>query len=535
MSAPSSTTTFPEVYRRSVGRATLGDQLRRHARTQPSKLAFITYGARRREWTYGELDARANAFAHALLDRGVRRGDRVACLARNSVEVVVAYYGALKIGAAFSGINPLYRGPEVRHQLQHAEPTAVVAGAEFTGLIDELRAELGGIAAFVALGEHDPGPGWELFDTVLAAAPVTEPEVDVDEHDVAMLVYTSGTEAEPKGVMIPHRNYLISTAPAWSWGLGTGPDDVWLFVMPLHTIAGIGSMTTLTLMGATLVLPDSAEPARSLEIIGREQVTVIAQTPTFYLALCRQPGFGPAAVGAVRRCMTYGGQVSPHTVDAWADAAPDTVWGTYWGQSELSQLGSVGWFRTLADIPDGDPSWIGKPVTHLEIRVVDADGHDAEIGELLCRTPSVMLGYFKDPERTEAVFDGEWVRTGDMVRVDGDGNLFFHDRVKDMIKTGGMNVSSQEVERVLHAHPDVARAAVVGLPDDYWSEAVTGFVIPRDGASAEPAAVIDFCRGQLAPYKVPKAVHVVDEFPVDPQGKILKRRLRARRPGPDSS
>ncbi|MQA16030.1 MAG: AMP-binding protein [Pseudonocardiaceae bacterium] len=534
MSAPggAARSTLPEVYRRTVGRATIGDQLRRHARTQPAKPALIAYGTDggRRECTYRELDERANAFAHALLARGVRRGDRVACLARNSVEVVVAYYGALKVGAAFTGINVLYRGPEVLGQLRHAEPAVVVAGAEFAGLIEELRPELRGIAAFVALGEHDPAPGWESWGAVLAASPATEPDVDVDEHDLAMLVYTSGTEAEPKGVMIPHRNYLISTAPAWSWGLHTGPDDIWLFVMPLHTIAGLGSMTTLTLMGATLVLPDSAEPARCLEIIDREQVTVIAQTPTFYLALCQQPAFGPASVGAVRRCMTYGGQVSPHTIDAWAGAAPGAVWGTYWGQSELSQLGSVGWFRTLADIPDGDPSWIGKPVTHLEIRVVDADGHDAEIGELLCRTPSVMLGYFKDPERTEAVFDGEWVRTGDVVRVDACGNLFFHDRAKDVIKSGGMNVSSQVVERVLHAHPDVARAAVVGMPDDYWSEAVTAFVIARTGASIDPAAVIGFCRDQLAVYKAPKAVHVVDEFPLDSQGKILKRQLRDRRP-----
>lgn len=516
--------TLAPQYRSALGRATLGDQLRRHARTQPDKTAFITYAVdgARATCSYGELDALANRFAHVLLDRGVRRGDRVAVLARNGLDVVVAYYGALKAGAAFTGVNVLYRAEDVLQQLQHAEPALVVVGPEFLALAEPLRAEVD--TTWLALG--GPADGWDSFTDAVATADDTEPDVDVDEHDVAMLVYTSGTEAAPKGVMVPHRNYLLSTAPAWSWGLKTGPDDTWLFVMPFHTIAGIGSMTTLTMMGATLVLPSGADPATSLAVIAREGVTVIAQTPTFYLALSADPSFGPDTVGSVARCMTYGGQVSPGVVAAWAAATGGAVWGTYWGQSELSQLGSVGWFHTLDDIPDGDPTWIGKPVTHLETRVVGADGQDAEVGELLCRSPSVMLGYWKDPERTAEVLADGWVHTGDIVRVDASGNLFFYDRRKDVIKSGGMNVSSQEVERVLHQHPDVLRAAVVGVQDDKWSEAVTAFVIPRPGVEADAAAVAAFCRERLAAYKAPKAVHLVDALPVDAQGKVLKRELR---------
>ena len=500
-------------HRSVLGRATIGDQLRRHARTQPDKTAFISYGSdgERLVLTYGELDARANQFANLLISLGVEHGDRVASMARNSVDVVVAYYGTLKVGAAFTGINVMYRGPEVEHQLHHAEPTVVVAGAEFAGIVESIKPESTTLLTYGALPE---------------GLPSTEPDVDIDENDVAMVIYTSGTEAAPKGVMIPHRNFLISTAPAWSWGLRTGPEDTWLFVMPFHTIAGLGSMTTLTLMGATLVLPATVDPAQSLRIIADEKVSVIAQTPTFYLALARDPQFGPGSVGQVRRCLTYGGQVSPHTISAWAGAAPEAIWGTYWGQSELSQLGSVGWFTSLDDIPDCDASWIGKPVTHLEIKVVDADGNEAEIGELLCRTPSVMLGYFKDEAKTADVFAGGWVHTGDMVRIDADGNLFFYDRMKDMIKSGGMNVSSQEVERAIHAHPDVLRAAVVGMPDEYWSEAVTAFVIAAEGTMPDPDAIIEHCRAELASYKAPKAVHVVTELPVDAQGKILKRELR---------
>lgn len=516
-------------HRAALGRATLGDQLRRHAATQPGKIAFVTVGTdgARTAISYAELDLLANRTAHALLALGVRRGDRVAVMARNRIDVVATFYGALKIGAAFAGINTLFRAAEVRQQLVHAEPAVVLAAGEFTPLVTEASA--GTDLPRVNFDAASPEEGWSSYADMLAQAPDTEPDCEVDELDVAMVVYTSGTEAAPKGVMIPHRNYLISTAPAWSWGLRTGPDDVWLFVMPFHTIAGLGSMTTLTMMGATLVLPATTDPAASLAVIRGEGVTVVAQTPTFYLALAAHPDFSADSVGSVRRCMTYGGQVSPRAIEAWAAAAPEVTWGTYWGQSELSQLGSVGWFRTLEDVPEHDPTWIGRPVTHLEVRVVGEDGQDAEIGELWCRSPSVMLGYFKDPERTEEVFRDGWVHTGDMVRTDGDGNLFFYDRIKDMVKSGGMNVSSQEVERVLHRHPDVLRAAVVGLPDDYWSEVVTAFVLVRPGSVPDPAAIIAFCRQDLAAYKTPKAVHVLDELPVDAQGKILKRELRLRR------
>ncbi|WP_433279834.1 class I adenylate-forming enzyme family protein [Pseudonocardia xinjiangensis] len=504
-------------HRAPVGRATIGDQLRRHARTRPHKVALVAYdtAGARSQITYGELDRRANRFAHLLLSRSIRRGDVVAVVARNGIDVAALYYGTLKVGAAMSPVNVMFGEREMREQLAHAEPAVVVVAGEFA---DRVTAAAPGLP-LLTFGD--------ALERSLADQPDTEPVADVDEHDVAMLVYTSGTEATPKGVLIQHRNYLISTAPAWGWGLETGPDDTWLFVMPFHTISGLGSMTTLTLMGATLVLPAGAGAAHSLEVIARERVTVIAQTPTFYLALAGAEAFGPGVVGAVRRCLTYGGQVTPAVVEAWSAAAPGARWGTYWGQSELSQLGTVGWFSTLDDVPGGDPTWIGKPVTHLEARVVDADGNDAELGELVCRSPSVMLGYHREPEKTRHVMRGGWLHTGDIVRVDADGNLFFHDRLTDVIKSGGMNVSSQEVERVLQAHPSVLRAAVVGRPDPVWSEAVTAFVVPRSGAVPDRDAIVAFCREQLAVFKVPKAVHVVPELPVDAQGKILKRELRA--------
>ncbi|OUC77135.1 class I adenylate-forming enzyme family protein [Gordonia lacunae] len=508
-----------------LGRATIGDQLRRLARSQGSTPAIVAYDAQggRTSTSYAELDAMANRVAHVLLDLGVGRGDRVAVMSRNRVETVATYYGALKVGAAYSGVSPMFREGEVAQQLRHLEPTVLVVEQPLSALAGPIADGLG--ISVLVVGDAEAN-SWNSFDESVAAADDTEPECEVDEHDLAMIVYTSGTESTPKGVEIAHRNYLISTSPAYTWGLRCRNDDVWLYVMPFHTIAGIGSLTSLTLLGATLVLPAAVDPATALRMIRDEKISVLAQTPTFFIALANHPDFGPDTVGTVRRCLTYGGQVSPHAVDAWAAATPESVWGTYWGQSELTQLGSVGWFRRLEDVPDQDPTWIGKPVGHLEVKVVDADGNDAEEGELLCRTPSVMLGYFKDPERTAQVFEGGWVHTGDIVRIDAEGNLFFRDRRKDMIKTGGFNVASQEVERVLQAHPDVERAAVVGLPDPYWSEAVTGFVVLRAGAELTGSDIREYCRTDLASYKVPKEVHVVDALPTDAQGKLLKRELR---------
>ena len=517
--------------RHPARRATIGDQLRRHAQHQPDKPALVFYhpAGRREVLTYAALNERANRLANRLAALGIGHGDRIAMMSRNSPDYVIAWYAALKLGAPFTGVNFTFTETEISYQINHCRAKVLIVEDAFVAKITNATTPLPSIEQFVVSdvsGGDDAPAGWHRFSTLIADGSTDEPAADVGEDDVAMLVYTSGTEAFPKGVMIPHRNYLISTTPAWMAALDVRPDDVWLFLMPFHTIAGLGSMTTLTLLGATLILAHSVDAATALDWIADDGVTLMAQTPTFYLAMTQVDGFATMDVGKLRRCLTYGGLVPKAMIDAWRAAAPSIVWGTYWGQSELSQLGSIGWFATLDDVPGGDPSWIGKPVPQLEIRVVDADGNEAETGELLCRSPSCMLGYLDDDERTSDVLRGGWLHTGDLVRIDADGNLFFFDRAKDMIKTGGMNVSSVEVERVLYQHASIMEVAVVGVPDDKWSEAVTAFAVARPGQDIDAAAVIAHCKEHLAPFKVPKAVHVVEALPKDTQGKILKRELR---------
>lgn len=529
---------LPEVHRGRLGRATIGDQLRRHAQHQPNReaIVFLDPEGQRRGITYGQLDVRANRLANSLAALGLARGDVVAVLSHNSADYVVAWYAALKLGAPLTGVNFLLRPEEVAYQVNHSGAVALVVEDALVPVVEGLSGNLPGVGIRVVsmvTGCLDDAPeGWHHFDRLCGDdVDDAEPDAEVTEADVAMVIYTSGTEAFPKGVQIPHRNYLLGTTPAWVAHMDIRPEDTWLFVMPFFTMAGLGSMTSLTLVGATLVLPYAIDPERALRLLRDEGVTTMAQTPTFFLSVARLPEFAAHPPTSLRRCITYGGMVPRAMVDAWRAVLPELVWGTFWSQSELSQLGTVGWFRTLDDIPGADPSWIGKAMAGLELRVVDAEGDDATEGEVICRSPAVMLGYHDDPERTAEVFRDGWLHTGDVMRIDADGNLFFLDRAKDMIKSGGMNVSSVEVERALSAHPAVERAAVVGVPDEYWSEAVTAFVVLGGDRGIDGQDLLSWVKPRLAPFKVPKAVHVLDHLPVDGQGKVLKRELRARATG----
>ena len=352
------------------------------------------------------------------------------------------------------------------------------------------------------------------------------PEVLVDESDLAMLMYTSGTESAPKGVAITHRAMMISTTPSWSYEGYVETSDVFLLLAPVYTTAGTGTLVNLISVGATLVMIPVPEPGVVLEAVEAEGVTNTSQTPTFYLRMIRHPDFSIRDLSSLRQAHVYGGPIPFGVVSELRRRAPEVTWATYWGQSELSQLGVIGFFRDPSEVPEEDPRWIGKPAPHVEVRVVDSNGADCEVGEMLRRSPGVMAGYYRNPESTAAVLRDGWLHTGDLVRRDAHGNLFFYDRLKDMIKTGGMNVSSAEVEEIIRGHPAVAEAAVVGITHPEWTEAVTAAVVLGENARVSELELIDYCRGRLAGYKTPKRVEFVSDLPIDSQGKVLKRELR---------
>ena len=507
-------------------RATIGDVLERRSLRDPHMPALVVNleDCHRLELTYGQLDSSANQMARLMEGMGVGHGDVVATMARNGLDHVVSYYAALKLGAVFSTINPASTVTELDRQLESSSPSIIVAEASVTHKL--LNTD---VQVIVTESASDAAiPGSLLAEAI---APYSSIRVDrwVDETDLAMIIYTSGTESEPKGVRIPHRNFLLSTSPAWITERYVEPDDRFLLAAPMYTMAGVGTVTNLIAVGATIVMSVSLSPDVVLNIITRERITNMSQTPTFYHRLIDADEFSSSNLASLRQAHTYGGAIPETVVDAMGHRSPQLMWATYWGQTELSQLGSIGYYKDRSQIPGQDPRWVGRPVPQVEVQVVDENDAPTQVGELICRSPSVMDGYHKLPKLTESVLRGGWLRTGDIVRIDADQNLFFEDRKKDIIKSGGMNVSSLEVEGVLSRLRGIREAAVVGVPDPKWSEAVTAFLV-ADGHPPTIDEVLFEARAHLAPYKVPKQVHFVSALPRDAQGKVVKRALRGSQP-----
>lgn len=516
----------------ALRRATFGDQLRRNAARHPDKPAIVALDSPahgRRTLTYAELDQRANQVAHALAERGVRTGDVVAIMGRNSPELIITFWAAAKLGAAVTGLNYTFLPDELHYQLDHSGAKVVVCEDSLTPKIDAITAPLDALGRRISIDidSGDAGQAWERWST-LPRDDIGEPVPTgpVSENTIGLIPYTSGTEARPKAVMIPQRNYLVGMIPAFVTSIGLVEHDVWYYLLPMHTIAGLGLQIGLVSLGNTIVLPYSTDPQRALDSWVAEGVTCSAQTPTFFLQMIRLDDFAAAELSQLRRMVTYGGTMPRAMFESFAAVAPNMEWVTFWSQSELAQTPTVGRFTSLEDIPRQDPSWIGTPSSTLEIRVVDEAGNDAELGELLCRSPGVMRGYLGDPEKTAEVLRDGWLHTGDIVEIDENMNLFFRDRRKDLIKSGGMNVSSVEVERTIYLNDAVLEVAVVGIEDEYWGQAVTAFVTPRPDSALDGETIRAWCRERLAPFKVPKVVNVVDSLPKDSQGKTLKRELR---------
>lgn len=514
--------TSSDPWNARLRRATLGDVLERRALRDGGAIAVVVHlpDGRRIALTYADLDALVNRMSHVLVAEGVARGDVVATMATNGLDHVVTYYAALKIGAAYTTVNPRLTRTETEVQLASARPRVIVTQRGLEPLVADA-----GATTIVTESASDTALATSELGALLATAPDRPGAWEVGERDLAMIIYTSGTESEPKGVRIPHRNFLVATSPAWTGERYVEPDDRFLLLAPMYTMAGVGTVTNLVAIGATIVMANQVDSTTALRLIEAERITNMSQTPTFYLRLTEDSAFDRTDVSSLRQAHTYGGAIPEGVTAAMQEASPSVVWATYWGQTELSQLGSIGYYRTLEDIPSRDPRWIGRPVPQVEVRVVDEEDRPAEVGELICRSPAVMEGYHGRPDLTAAGTRGGWLRTGDIVRIDEDHNLYFHDRKKDVIKTGGMNVSSLEVESVLGRIPGVREVAVVGTPDAEWSEAVTAYVV-SNGEPLSVEAVLTEARRHLAPYKIPKHVHFVHSLPRDSQGKVVKRRLR---------
>ncbi len=488
----------------------LANNLAESARRYPDRPALREAGL---VLTFAELDDAAARVAGLLEQRGIGVGDRVGIMLPNVVPFALVYYGVLWRGAVVVPMNPLLKAREVAFYLGDAGAKLIFAWRQFADEAAKGAAEAGAEVVVV-----DPGE----IDALLAADP--RPEVVArDPGDTAVILYTSGTTGKPKGAELTHANLLVNAAVFRTRLIAASPDDVILGALPLfHSFGQTCGLNSAIASGACLSLLPRFDPAKALEIIERDRVTIFEGVPTMFTAMLHVPDRGRYDISSLRVCVS-GGAALPVEVLRGFDAAFDCKVLEGYGLSETSPVASF-------NHPDRErkPGSIGTPIDGVEMRVVDGERREVphgEVGEIAIRGHNVMKGYWRRPDSTAEVLQDGWFHTGDMARQDEDGYFFIVDRKKDMIIRGGYNVYPREVEEVFYEHPAVQEVAVIGVPHPEYGEEVAAAVVVRAGHQVSVGELRDHVKSQVAAYKYPRHIWFVDALPKGPTGKILKREI----------
>ncbi|MBU2547767.1 MAG: long-chain-fatty-acid--CoA ligase [Proteobacteria bacterium] len=493
----------------------------RSARRFGDKTALVSHEDQR--LSYAELDRLSNRFARGLSALGFSKGDHIGTLSFNANELLIAFFGILKIGAVAVTVNVRLADPEILWLLDHSDVAALVFDSDFKDRVDALRPDLPRLKHLIMFG-GEPSPGVSAFEAILESGSDQESGVVVEGEDTAFIIYTSGTTGRPKGVMVTHNGFLWNCVN-WSCAGSFRECDVALQVFPLFHVAAIGSVLTHLYLGATIHIKKSFDPRDYMETIARERINRLAAAPTVFAMLLALPEIETYDTSSVE-LIGSGSAIMPTEIQRRLQAVfpAARLFDTY-GMSEAS--GGITTLQT--EDFHRKTACVGRPHLNLEMRVVDDDDHDVsvgQVGEVIFRGNNRMKGYYKDPENTKSAIRDGWYHTGDMGRLDEEGFLYIVDRKKDMVITGGENVYPREVEEVLYTHPGIAEAAVIGVPDAKWGEAVKAVIVLRPGHSAAPEEIIAFCRKHIAGYKCPKSVVFVEALPKNPIGKVLKRTLK---------
>jgi fatty-acyl-CoA synthase len=487
-----------------------------------------------RRWTYTELAADVDALALGLLEMGIAKGDRVGIWAPNCAEWILTQYATAKIGAILVNINPAYRTRELEFVLNQSGSTLLVAAeklktSDYAGMIAEVRPRCPALATVVLLGS----PQWQaLLETGRRLDRGALDAIELDTDDPINIQYTSGTTGFPKGATLSHHNILNNGFFVGELCNYTEADRICIPVPFYHCFGMVMGNLAATSHGACMVIPAPAfDPVATLQTVQAERCTSLYGVPTMFIAELSTPDFADYDLSSLRTGIMAGSPCPVEVMKQVIERMSMTEVSICYGMTETSPVST----QTRADDSlDRRVSTVGRVGPHLEVKVVDPEtGRTVPRGapgELCTRGYSVMLGYWEQPEKTaEAVDTAHWMHTGDLAVMDADGYLAITGRIKDMVIRGGENVYPREIEEFLYTHPDILDAQVIGVPDAKYGEELMVWVRLRPGAPAPTAESLrEFCRGQLAHYKIPRYVHIVDEFPMTVTGKVRKVEMRER-------
>ncbi len=510
-------------------------RLKRHAaQVFGSKIGVVCEGHR---FTYSEFSERCDRLSDALLQLGLKAGDRVAYLSFNCHRLLEAYYGVPQIGAILLPLNIRLSPEELGYILNDSSPRLLFFDPEFISLVEALRPNVQSVEHYIALRGTKPTWAHENFYDELVARGAPR-EIDyrtIDENSVAELFYTSGTTAHPKGVMLTHRNLYLH-AFYTAVGLRGLDEEVHVYTVPLFHVNAWGAPHILALTGGRHVMVKKFDPAAVLELVHRERVTRLHMVPTMVIALINHPDFVKYDLSCVREVMMGGAPTNTALIRQVEEKLPGCVAKGGYGLTETSPVLTIAHIKAhLA----GDPqqtnlrrkATAGYTMAGSEVRVVDPHDRDvkpdgADIGEVIVRSDVVMAGYWNQPEETRRYIRDDWFYTGDLATIDSEGYILIVDRAKDMVLSGGENIATAQIERVICQHPDVLECAVIAVPDDKWGEVPKAIITLREGSSPTEEDILDHCRQHLGGFKVPKSVEFRESLPKGGTGKILKKMLR---------
>ena len=526
----------------------LGEVLSRSASKYPNHNALFFFG---KKITYAELDTLANAFANALAGLGVKKGDRVALMLPNIPQMVIAFYGTLRLGAIAVATNPLYLKHELEVQLKDSGAETLVAVDMFYPVISPVLPKTS-VKNLILCGIRDylPFPlnllypikarlekQWvsvkrkpPIYDfmEMMKQAPVTPPAASVFPDDIAILQYTGGTTGVPKGAVLTHRNLVVNAVQNRDWlTVRKEGEEKFLAVIPFFHVYGMTTALNFgVLTGAELILLPKFHTKEVLNFINKYRPTIFPGIQAMYMAIGNYPKIHKYDLTSIKAAISGAGPLMREVQDRFEHLTRARIVEGY-GLSEASPVTHCNPVFGLRK-----QGSIGLPLPDMEARIVDIEtGEKAlpvgEAGELVVKGPQVMKGYWNKPQETEQALKGGWLHTGDIAKMDEDGFFYIVDRIKDMIKTVGENVYPREIEEVLFTHPKVKDAVVVGLPHEaFLGEKIKAYIVLKEGETATAEDIIQFCRGQLSKFKVPKEVEFRDQLPKTLVGKVLRRVLR---------